>query len=303
YDGLHLIPDHQLLKRMGVASQQEGRVVVHTPFGDYQDYPVLLGGSTTEPGYLLAATYREREIAIQLGDPLQIEYKPVSECTPCGFSDMDLYDLGPKFDGVFHELEVKDQQAYMVERAGKQRIGSVEGFEEHLCLHLEELEKAYVLLRVVSFRGYVPPHCGDSLRAFLSRVKMKINQKPVCPSPKWRHGHKVELTDPWTGCKFKAPVDGVISRKDGRDYYCKYQWTVDLFEHALESLTARLRAAGLTLEWQPNAGLCEYGVSRELQVVKLVFLRQRLDKTKPTTLDTVMYLLQLPTLQEMQALS
>lgn len=306
YDGMHLIPNHDELLAIGAAKRDDGKVIVETGREVYADFPVPSGGYSVAAGYNLLAVFAKRDINVVLGSDVSIVSDvAVIDARPAGFNDMDLGDMGDKWDGVAYELEVFKGQAYLLDRAGRQRVG-VADYQDHLCLHLEELAECFVLLRVMSHRGMVPPHCGFTLRTYAERVRLKINGKPVCGPPSWRAGRAPELLlydDHGVAKVFHAPTDGIISRSGGRDYYCKYQWTIDIRDTTVERLRTRLTEKGLDLKGDFKGGLWEYGINRREDIVDLIPLRLRNDKKKETTMDTIIYLMDKPTLAEMQALT
>jgi len=304
-DGLHLIPDHDLLLSSKVATLHGDKVMVRTPKGIFGDHRLPPGGLSLEPGYNLLPVYKAREIDVDLGDVSSLQsYKAVIDGRPAAFDELDLGDMGYKWDGIAWELELSDGQAVLVNRAGLQFIGTT-NFKFHACLALEELDNCYVLIRIVAYRGMIPPHCGFSLRAFADRVRIAIKYKggtkPVCGPPPWYVGKKPLINNPFGGV-FEEKVDGVISRRNEKDYYCKYQWTIDIRDDKLERLRQLLKDHGMRLEGQLEPGLWEYGLNRDRDVVKLTTIRQRLDKTKETKMDTVLYLLKQPTLEERKVL-
>lgn len=311
FDGLHMVPDHmELIKNKIALVQEDGKIKVRTGVCDYVDHPVDIPGVALEPGYLLSPMFRRRNISIDYGpEVVQQAYSPTIDARPCGFYDLNFSDVGPKFDGVAHEIEVSSGQAYVVDRAGNQRIG-LASVDFHFCLHVEELECCYILLRIVSWRGMIPPHHGDVMRYFIERVNINISGKPLLSSPRWEGGSFSDgpLLRWKEGDKFRefrAPVDGVISRERGKDYYCKYMWTVDVSENSLPAISKVLENGGYRLEIEGSflPGLNECALTRSAAVVKLRPLKPRIDKTKETAPDTVLYLVDRPTLAETELIT
>lgn len=311
YDGMHMIPDHfQLIKNKIAVVREDGKIRVRTGIRDYIDYSVELPGVSLEPGYLLAPTFKKRRIKIQLGaDVSKQAYSPVIDAVPCGFYDLNFADLGPKFDGVAHEIEVSSGQVYVVDRAGNQRIGLVDA-DFHFCLHVEELSECFILLRIVSWRGMVPPHHGDVMRYFCERVHLSVNQKPLLASPRWeggsfKHGPELTWKDGDELRRFVAPIDGVVSRERGKDHYCKYMWTVDVSKSSLPAIRKALEGGGYLLEVEGDFydGLNECALTRNHVAVVLKPLKPRVDKNRETTPDTVLYLVDRPTLAETELIT
>lgn len=308
-DGLHLVPDHELLVSQGIATRSGDSVEVRTFKGVYTDRFVSMRGVAVSPGYILAPTFRKRDVEVVLGPAVAGSYIPQIDAKPAGFYDLNFTDITPKFDGVPYELECDGGKAQLTGRNGDTNEG-VCSFDEHLCLHIEELEGCYVLFRIVYYRGMIPPHHGSVLRAFCERVNVRINGKPVLGPPPWRggeintgvllhwmdgEGHKV----------FKVPVDGVVTRVDGSDFYCKYMWTVDLKHADLAKVKKKLEDAGYTLkvvgEW--FEGINELSLVRDGAAVTMRPLKPRRDKNRTTPVDTVLYLVDRPTLGESSVLN
>lgn len=307
-DGLHMVPDHDLLLDQGVAVKQELKVKVSTLGGHYYDNYIKWPGYAISPGYLLCPMFKKRKFVYHLDTQQKGPYVPQCDATPAGFYDLDFTDVTPKFDGVFRELENMPSGTTLTGRNGDYLSGPSQ-FSEHFCLHLEELDEVFVLLRIVQYRGYVPPHCGSTLRHFCEDVKIKINGKPVLPPPPWQQtglASKVSLVweDGDTTMFFDAPTDGLISRKDGADHYCKHMWTVDLLQADVPAVRAALNHEGYTLRimgtWEE--GINELTMLRDGPQVTMNIVKTRKDKHTRTSVDTVVYLLDRPTLAEQAAI-
>lgn len=311
FDGLHMVPDHDQLVSMGAAEYLENGILVRTPRRDYVDEPLTLTGYGVAPGYLLAPTYADRCVIVKLGSEVKTlpDYRPVVDATPCDYEDINLRDVSMKMDGTAHEIEIHDGVANVVDRAGRERVGTSD-FDGYMCLHAEELFGCWTLIRVVVYRGFVPPHYYGGLLEFVSHVKIKINDKPLCAPPEWvasdvDRNHALVQYDHADGSVefFREKTDGLISRDRERDYYCKHRWTVDLVETQLGPLTAKLLEKGMVLDTYLEPGLWEYGIDRVGSNVYLQPLRKRDDKTTPTTTNTVLYLLSRATLEEGMAMA
>lgn len=306
FDGLHMLPDHDHLLAIGAAKVDGDKINVDTGRGVYADFPVPAGGYNLAAGYNLLPVFAKREISVTLSSEVSVITDfAVIDARPAGFHDLDLSDMGWKWDGTARELELYNGQAYLLDRAGRQQVG-VSDFSGHICLHLEELAECFVLLRVVAHRGMIPPHCGFTLRTYAERVRLKINNKPVCGPPLWRAGRQPKLVwydDDGRAIEYTADTDGVISRINGNDYYCKYQWTVDLRDTTFPRLYKKLEDLAMEGECEVKAGLWEYGVDRRDHKVTFTALRARHDKRKETTLDTVLFMLNKPTLSEKDVLT
>lgn len=183
----------------------------------------------------------------------------------------------------------------MTGRDGRYSIGSISGDLVPFSLHVEFLEeqRLYVLVRIEMYRKYVPPHCGEVLREFAKRVNITINGFKVYGPPE---------VDPAVGSYvggIKCPVDGLISRVAGKDYYLKPGWTADLDPPSVNNLRLRCEKQGLVLTCdRVGAGLCEYKIIKSGNTVALQCSKERRDKKAVTSLSTVDYMLSLPTLNE-----
>lgn len=296
-DGLHVIPDHQELIEMGCAVRLEDKVHCFTPQVVYQDYPMEMPGRKLG-GYVLAPTFKPREVVLDMpdfvaGPVMTSEYRPHIDCSPAPPVNMNWDDLGWKWDGVPFEIEVQGGGCTATRRDGSYVEGSVVGSMPDCSLHVEVVRDVMVLLRIECYRGFVPPHCGDVLRYFCSRVKMKWSGRRLVPPPKLdlAVGPKLE-GEPY-------PVDGIISREDQRDYYVKPAWTLDLYPADVAGLSSRLADSGRVLQVDcVHQGLWEYEVERREEVCSLKALRRRIDKDRATPAASVDYLLSLPTLKE-----
>jgi hypothetical protein len=305
-DGIHLVPDHDLLVSSQVAVRVADKVIVKTPRGEYGDYPLVTApaGVSLEPGYLAVCSFKRRDISVRLTlSAVEQSDRASIDASPGCYTDFDLGDVGWKWDGKAWELELHQGAAYLTDRAGMQAVGVTE-FQQHLCLHLEELNSCYVLIRIVAFRGYIPHHSGTVLRTFAERVRLKIDGKPVVGPPIWKPGKEptLEWYDGNVMLSACEPVDGLISRVNGKDIYSKHQWTIDVRDTIQDKLRRKLEELGMKMEcaWMP--GLWEYGVDRVNDTVVLKPLRMRRDKKKETTMETILYMLRKPTLTEMNVL-
>lgn len=304
-DGIHVVPDHPLLVANRIAVvREDGKLLVRTMAKDYEDYPIDCLGVPLEPGYMHCVTFRKRDVVCALVDePTVVSYSPEIDASPSGFYDLNFADISPKFDGVAHELEVTDGKVYLVDRAGRQRSGTTNiGF--HFCLHVEELDECFTLIRIVSWRGYVPPHTGDVLRLFCATVNLRVGNKKLYGPPQWHPG---ELSGSFRlpGFGKLCPIDGAISRENGRDFYCKYQWTIDIMRERVPAISAALLDSGFGLlvdgEWFP--GLNECAMSRRGAIVTIAPRKPRLDKFAETSTDTILYLVDRPLLSEVELIT
>lgn len=304
HDGLHMFPDHQYLEDAGIAKMVDDKLKVRTLRGDYMDTPVYVPGYAPAPGYLLTATYRERQISVSLDPVFEEGYVPRFDAVPAGFNDLNFLDLSPKFDGFAVELEACEGKVCLNNREGRQLVGTCD-VDFHFCVHMEKMRGCYILFRVVQYRGFVPPHCGPLLRKFAETVKIQIDGDPVLGPPPWLGEHI------WDGYRltwrrgdhdfvYCAPVDGLISRSLGHDLYCKRMWTVDVFEHDFDTIVEKLHELGFRAQvmglW--FEGLNEVDLIREGAKVTFRPRKRRTDKLRHTPVETVLYLVDKPTIGE-----
>nr|QFR59053.1 MAG: hypothetical protein [Bawangfen virus] len=293
-DGIHLVPELSWLRREGVATPAgEDLWAVKTLKQTFFDREVNQPGLSLKNGYKLVVGFSAVDVEVNLGSEVSKGPAPDIDATPAGLEDINYEDVTYKYDGVPFELELHQGQAYLVNRAGEQFLGET-NFKEHVCLHLERLSEEFVLIRIVEYRGMIPPHCGEVLRYFCSRVKMKINGLPVVGPECW---------DPHKRPSF--PYDGLISRVGERDHYHKAVWTLDLYPEGLPRLRRALEDKGFRLDVDdpPGEGLWEFAMHRDGAVVALQTVRRRFDKIKPTSPETALYLLDKKTLAEHEALT
>lgn len=303
HDGLHIVPDHVTLLGIGAAENSGDKILVRAPSRDFYDEPTNFTGLPIRVGYLMVTSFKPRSINIALqGESSIVDYKPEIDASPIPYDKINTDDVSYKMDGVPWEIELNDGDAYMVNRAGQQFIGS-SNFMHYACLHVEELQSCFTLIRIVMFRGYVPPHALDVLEAFAEKVKIEINGKPICAPPRWKLDHRVLYRDAnGIDTYFNEKTDGIISRENGKDGYCKYMWTVDMLPDQFAILTTELTKIGLMLEVDIQQQLWEYGVNRMGDTVQLQPLRIRTDKLIPTTVQTAIFLLSQKTAPEIHDL-
>lgn len=305
HDGLHVVPDHdQMVGNKVAVVSENGTYKVRTFKCDYEDFPVPLGGFELQPGYRLLPVYRHRDIVV---DSLEEEEegRPVYiDCSPASFLDMNFQDAGYKFDGVPYELEaLPNGLAYLTGRNGKTRIGRhTAGM--YFAIHVEDMGSYFVLLRVAVWRGYVPPHDGYSLRAFADCIKLVIDSKPLYGPPVWNPGIQCILKSKHFPPIEEAFVDGLISRLQEHDFYCKEKWTVDFYPDEVRRFENEARSRGYTVaDANTNDGLCEYVINKRDGDLNLTWLKKRPDKNKSTKMDTAVRLLDQLDLGESAALT
>lgn len=303
-DGLHVIPDHDVLLGTGCAKKVNDKVeVLVVKDGShvtYKDYYINFPGYETN-GYKICPFYQKRTLRLPVPRPPDVigpspegtNYTPKIQAAPAGLENANWADMTWKYDGEAYELESDGDKIYLTARNGE-LIEVDYSCGVKFCIHMEYVPECacFVLFRVVMYNGFIPPHSGELLRHFTSKVHIDVGGLPVVAPP--RLGTSPVLN----GCL--APVDGVIFREEQMDYYCKKVWTLDLYPSDIARTEDTLRAAG----WEPNvecigAGLHEYQLMRMNGVATLRPVRQRYDKKVATSQSTVARILSLPTLSEM----
>lgn len=302
-DGLHVYPDHDFLKIYGCAVEQDDGAVavnVYTHNGPlvYVDSKIDLPSLEVSPGYRLAATFERESYSLPLKLPKGPKgaYTPKSSCGPGAGNVVSWSQASWKWDGVFYEFEAYDDQAYLTGRDGCS--SSVPFKMKRLCLHLEYIEKAkcFVLLRIIMYNGFIPPHCLETLNYFVQRVRIILDGKPVLGPG--------TLSQPPVLRGALCPVDGIILRENETDYYIKPEWTVDLNPAGVMTIQRRSAEMGfrLLVSGGVQEGLWEYSVVRAGDDLTLTPMRPRPDKLTGTTAATFEKVLSLPTLSEIVSL-
>jgi len=269
-DGIHVYPDTSYIREQGVELQGDHLVV-----GEHRDriHPVLESGSPFVEGYKTISFFASQ----------RLDYVPQGyvESRPFKFPIRDAeYQLGypstPKYDGVCMLLTDDGNQAMIRTRNGRATVLSGGGLQ--LGVFLEKLPKhgppdCFVLLRVLSYRGFNPFHGLETLRRFTASVKMKIGGKPV-----------VAPLDPRLAGK---PTDGLIFRFADVDYRWKPVYTVEVIDHVATVCTLADKY-GIGAEFpDPGTGLCEYKITRRGDIVVFNCLGPRRDKSDPTPIKAI----------------
>lgn len=292
HDGLHMVPDHAALLASGVAEAKDGKIMVRTAKKTYSDRLLQLPGYSPVVGYKVCPTYEMREVKVVLASSVESGDACDIDATPCCLDEINFHDATWKVDGVPLELETNDGVVFVSRRNGDNQVGTTD-FEGHMCLHLEEFEGGYSLIRVLAYKGFIPPHSGECLRLFAEKLSITINGKKVVGPIVWEPGEKPPLG-----------TDGVITRIDERDFYCKPGWTVDLMGTNIAPLRNKLSSEGLIAKFdRVRPALSEYLMTRSGCEVSFSFVKERPDKDRPTTLDSVVFMLSRKTLKELESLT
>lgn len=304
FDGLHVGPDHDYLLSHAAASVlPDGKIKVRAGAAVFEDYRNDWMGYKIKPGYKLMARFAARDVFITLDKDLDPDlwdtgsYFPKLDAVPAAPGNMNWEDLGYKWDGVPVLVEFREGRVLCTDRAGRSCGGS-STFSGTASIWVEILEapRAAVVLRILHYRGFIPPHHGGTLRFFAERVKI------VCDGVKFYGPPEYGAECPTLGGCLR-PIDGIISRHEERDFYVKGTWTADLTGECVRKIEARLTEKGFHLDVDNLVDeLAEYAVKKKDGTVCFKFVRKRFDKLVPTSWDTVDYLLSLPTLTELTVL-
>lgn len=264
-DGLHVYPDTEYIRHeMKAELDTDGGVeVLRHKFTDYV-HDDLERGDEVCPGYKCKTFYAPRKIRL----------KKISYINSTGFKvpirDLDYRPCGkttPKYDGLCLMLDGYSKR--LVTRDG---IGVRLDHELDFVLHLEKLPKhgkaeAYVLLRVLEYRGFVPFHGLGSLESFCQSVDLRIDDVKVHP--------------PGSEALVCYPVDGVIARHNDVDYRWKTTYTVEV--ENIERVSQAIEKLGHEPVFlTTGSGLCEYKVWARKDAIVFDLVGPRRDKTEET---------------------
>lgn len=233
-DGLHVVPYHPELRRLGVVKDlDDGRV--ECEMGDKKFVERDLGdvrGEMLRSYYCGINTYRERELSLQPSGRKQ--FKPVGNRYFVRMQrDLFVDEFTPKYDGVFMELRVSSGNFVLKDALGRGVWGKCSD-APNMVLHLELLKDCWILLRVEKYRDYRPYHSLGMLEKFCSRVKVKIKDKIVQAPVRIKNLAKWQEEYP--------QADGVVCREGGMDYVMNCGTHLDLTADFEKELTEFLRA-------------------------------------------------------------
>ena len=232
-DGLHVVPYHPGLRKLGVV-EDLGNGSVRCVMGEESYVERDLGevrGEMLRSFYCGINTYCERSLELQfLG---RKEFKPVGNRYFVRMKrDLFVHEFTPKYDGVFMELRVESGNFIMKDAVGRGAWGRVVGSPD-MVLHLELLEDKLVLLRVEKYAGFRPFHSLGMLEKFCRRVKVKVRDKIVVPP------ERIKNLARW---REECPrADGVVCRYGGMDYVMNCGTHLDLTSDYEDELTNFLR--------------------------------------------------------------
>lgn len=291
-DGLHLVPDHVLLLASEVATACDGKIMVRTAKKTYSDNFISMPGYSPAVGYKLCPTYERTLVTVTLAPQRERGDACTIDASPCSLDDINYLDATWKVDGIPLELELNDGVVFATRRDGMVQAG-VTDFAGHMCLHLEDFGEGYSLIRVLAYKGMVPPHNGECLRLFAESVEVAIDGKRIQGPIAWEPGAAPPIRS-----------DGIITRIDERDFYCKPGWTVDIKGDDIAAVKKKLSEDGLTVIFdQQKRGLSEYLMWQEGCRVHFQYQKERPDKNSGTSLDTVVFMLSRKNLSELESLT
>lgn len=272
-DGLHIYPDTNYYQDSG-APLLDGAVKV----GKHVDriHPVLERGQPICDGYKVLTTFSAEKLSYEPESYTQfkIGFTPIVQ-------DLDYRPLGestPKYDGVNMMLvDQKGSSPILKTRVGRATVLTSKR-RVSLALHLEKLPKhgrpqAFVLLRVLNYKGFVPFHGLETLRQFCAKVKLKI--------------FGIRVVAPADGSLSSYTADGLIYRFGQMDYRYKFRYTIDTL--SISSLVDRLaNEYGIDSEYDEQVdSLGEYIIARRGEKVVFTLKGLRADKSEQTTIKTV----------------
>lgn len=278
YDGLHVVPDIKHVKKIATLGADE--------YGDYwgkfKDRDNGLAGDVITEGYLGVNTYAERRIRFKPVRRTKIDCDLLPQCEDIYYRPIG-YTSTPKYDGECMFLVSKGGSYFLISR-DKTGYRLTSGGAPDMVLMLEKLPRvgkpeAFCILRVMDYNGYYPFHGYQNLWNFFKNVNVRIGGVRLYPP-----GHS-DLA--------RFDTDGEIFRMGQLDFRFKTHLTVDIPDPMalIKSLESK---CGYVIDCpDPHDGLCEY----ELQTsgngsYRLVYVRDRPDKTNATSVDKIARMLQ-----------
>lgn len=232
HDGIHVLPNHDELRKLGVVKElTDGRVESDMGKEKFVEYDVgISGGERLRSYYFGYNTYVERNVKFDIKARSKFSF------TGCKYfvrmqRDLFVDDFTPKYNGVFMELRVAKGKFIMKDSIGSGLWGNTDAPD--MVLHLEALKDKFVLLRVEKYRDLRPFHSLDMLEKFCSRVKFTLLNKNVVPPERIKN-----LCD-WQ--KEFPSADGVVCRDGGMDYVMNCGIHLDLKPDKIDVLTTFMR--------------------------------------------------------------
>lgn len=273
-DGVHIYPDTKYI-REELKSEMVDGVLITGQFRDYV-HAVLERGDPVVEGYLSQSFYAPGR---------KVKFKPISygRVKPFSFPMKDLeymphnVKFTPKYDGILMVLDKRGGRSRLTVRNGMTTFLETDSTEDFTLL-LEKLPEkgppeAFVLLRVIQFRNYVPLHGLTSLKNFVQNVKVRIGDARVYA--------------PGDDALNKFESDGMVFRIGEMDYRYKPELSLDTSDVTV--VVAKLSDEyGIKAEVVgQQVGLAEYAIQRRGDRVVFCFKRLRRDKVSETPLETV----------------
>lgn len=289
-DGVHVYPDIGELASCGIAQEQEdGTYTATSKDGEhFVDNLVDLPNLPIKSGYAAANTWKEEEIEVKFVAGAKVKgWVPQCQASEKFVTD----DIGYKMDGVAMQLSITEGRACLKQRNGDAIVG-VTNFGGSCKIDLELVSKngyttSAAVTRVRKWRDFVPFHSGNCLRYFAKRKKFKIYVPHEKPFEVF--GPPDAFKDPPALGKNEFSYDGFIMRERERDYYTKFDWTVDISNP--EGLKDYLEEMQIDVSFKEmKEGLWEYEVHEIQEGVYQFFpTRKRDDKLSADSFKTVLY--------------
>lgn len=274
FDGLHVVPDVDVLKEMGARELEGDRILSRFRGQEFIDKRHDYGAVyKLVPGYMGVVTFARRLRYIEIQNKC---FKATPPELPKVYDAKFNVDpeSTPKYDGVQLFFDVRPDNSGVV----MNRSGLARKFEHNFDIPLQFIAEVlpggvFVLLRILYYHGFVPWHSLSVLREFCERVQIDIGGTNLLyPGHEWLK---------------KAPTDGVIMRHGEMDFRIKHELTVDLDAHTWENYKEHFKKTltPFEIDEEPNGGIHEYVVVSNNGVYEFKRRTGRMDKDKATAFD------------------
>jgi len=254
-DGIHVVPDHVALRKLGVVKDTEDgmiecdmgkQVYIERDVGDLRGEPLR----SFYQGY---NTYKKRSFDFVAWGRTKNLKPNANRFFSRLRRDLFVDEFTPKYNGTFLEFRVEKGKWMMKDNVGRGVLGLASAPD--MLLHLESLKDRFVLLRVEKYRDLRPFHSLGMLEKFCARVKIKIMGKRVMAP------ERIKSIRDWK--KEFPDADGVVCRSGGMDYVMNCGVHLDLKRNQMEALTCYLKGKqGAQTVW--HDGLVENDLVHEV---------------------------------------